>query len=134
MKYYISIIPAILLFIWGMSFVVDQNVNVQVTDSINKNTNSIDKKELLKEINDLPLELIKIQASLTAMVNDVEEALVKSKVSQPLPDLDPESIEKLNQSIESMYKKAGLDFDTEEARIKEAFETASSDPESLFTK
>lgn len=133
MKYLIYIIPAMFVVVAVSIFTV-QNVEVQVVHSISEEANVIDKKELVKAIKELPPELKSIQLELNAMVAEIDETLEEVWINQPLDIKDHKSKAILNQSIEVMYKQAGLDYVKEESRIQEAFETASSDPETLFTK
>ena len=134
MKNFIYIIPAILLAFWAMSFLVTKNVQVQVAHSPHEKSASIEKKELLKEIKALPPELKNLQSELTAMVVEVEDILAESQNTQPLVMVSTEVKENISQSIEAMYKQAGLNYEAEESRINDAFDSASSDPETLFSK
>lgn len=115
-------------------FILSNEPKVQIQKSNNDVDYSEEKRELLSAINNLPEDLDKMKGSLTVLVNDVEEILDASDNKAALTGLNDKDKEKLNQSIESMYKQAGLDFSKEEVRIKEAFEEASSDPETLFNK
>lgn len=133
MKVFVYIIPTILVAV-GVSIFTAQNAQVQVVHSSRENSASIEKKELLKEIEALPPELENIQSELTAMVVEVEEILAESQNNQPLVITNTEVKENISQSIETMYKQAGLNYEAEESRINDAFDSASSDPETLFSK
>ena len=108
--------------------------NVQIAHSSRESVASVQKKELLKEIKALPPELKNIQSELTAMVAEVEEILSKTEDDQSLVVINAEDKGSVSQSIEAMYKQAGLNYEAEELRINDAFDSASSDPATLFSK
>jgi len=73
------------------------------------------------------------KAGLAALVTDIEDSLQKGLLQNSEPPTAPtaDDTQELNQKLKAIYESAGLDFEAEEQKIITAFDSASSDIESL---